>query len=256
MQVTACKTSQEAIQVLKAQQGPGGAANFDLVMKEHCPSSGTNTTRFLRRAQNEQLLQGIPVIGKNKSSICLIQAAFVHKIRQIDSFLLLTGYVLSVTRNLQSRNNQEILNRNMKILIWQYRCKRSSVCSHISRWRQRLDGKMSSTWSSRLYAKASSGKWVEELVGQSLLVAQSKHRFPSSMIMKLWMTTLPLNEPMAPLSHQKTLCIESQQQRLRFCELFHSHRLEAWTQQNQLIFCNSSLPCWQCAHISARKYRW
>lgn len=64
-QVTACKTSQDAIQVLKAQQGPGGAANFDLILKEHCPSSGTNAARFLRRAQTEPLLQGIPVIGEH-----------------------------------------------------------------------------------------------------------------------------------------------------------------------------------------------
>lgn len=76
MQVTACKTGQEAIQVLKAQQGPGGVANFDLILKEHCPSLGTNATRFLRRAQTEPCMQGIPIIGVTSSSIYFIQSMF------------------------------------------------------------------------------------------------------------------------------------------------------------------------------------
>ena len=71
--MTACKTSQEAVQILKAQQGPEGTAGFDLILKEHCPQAGTNACRLLRRAQVESVLQGIPIIGMSCLSLPLLQ---------------------------------------------------------------------------------------------------------------------------------------------------------------------------------------
>ena len=68
-QVTACETSQEAIQILKEQEQAENSAGFDLILKEHCPSNGSNACRLLKRAQSEPVLQGIPIIGEAFFSI-------------------------------------------------------------------------------------------------------------------------------------------------------------------------------------------
>ena len=70
MQVTACNTSQQAIQILKEQDAEEGKAGFDLILKEHCPSNGSNACRLLKKAQTEPALQGIPIIG-SFLSLCL-----------------------------------------------------------------------------------------------------------------------------------------------------------------------------------------
>lgn len=67
MQVTTCETSKEAIKTLKAQKRQDGGTGFDLILKDHCPTAGTNACRLLRKAKSEPVLQDIPIIGRHST---------------------------------------------------------------------------------------------------------------------------------------------------------------------------------------------
>ena len=59
-QVSTARSTQEALQLLKAQQGEDATAAFDLILKSHTPPS--NAVRLLKRVLQDEVLRTIPVV--------------------------------------------------------------------------------------------------------------------------------------------------------------------------------------------------